>query len=74
MLIQTIVKRELPSSDKYIRENKTAGKVKINRLSDAESDINKTSHVRVCLRLLCTLACLLQSMLIAESDEYPDRP
>ena len=46
MLIQFIVKRELPSSDKYIRENKTAGKVKINRLSDAESDINKTSHVR----------------------------
>ena len=74
MLIQIIVKRELPSSDKYIRENKTAGKVKINSLSDAESDINKTSHARVCLRLLGTLACLLQSMLIAESDEYPDRP
>ena len=30
-----IVKRELPSSDKYIRENKTPGKVKINSLSDA---------------------------------------
>ena len=30
-----IVKRELPSSDKYIRENKTPGKVKINSVSDA---------------------------------------
>ena len=36
-------------------------------------DVNKTSsQLRVCLGLLCTLARLLQSMLIAESDEYPD--